>query len=122
MTDVERTPSTAYLALILVALGLVLITCSFASFSFLSRRAWTIADSEAFGQVTRGLHDSTMTLSRDSVAADRHRAQLEREYERLSTKLAVAQNEPRRWSRWLLWTGGALTATGALIHQARRRE
>ena len=114
MTDVERTPALAHLALILVALGLVLIATSFAPFSFLSKRAWTIADSEAFGQVTRELHDSTMTLSRDSVAADRHRAQLEREYERLSTKLAVAQNEPRRWSRWLLWTGACIDSGGGI--------
>ena len=122
MVEAERTPAFAHLALFLVALGLVLIATSFAPFSFLSKRAWTIADSEAFGQVTRGLHDSTMTLSRDSAAADRHRAQLEREYERLSTKLAVAQNKPSRWSRWLLWTGAAMTTAGALIHLMRRSE
>jgi hypothetical protein len=99
-----------------------LIVTSFASFSFLAKRAWTVEDSQAFSQVTRDLHASTMDSPRSPGDSDLYRAKLEREFERLSSKLAEAQDEPRRWSRWLLCTGAAVTAAGAVIHLARRTE
>lgn len=120
MTQAKRSPTRAHVPLVLVVLGLLLIAASFASFSALSKREWTIADSEAFSQVTREMHAETMAPRGDSTAANRYQEQLAREYERLSTKLAAAQAAPRRWSRLFLWTGAGLATAGALIHLSRR--
>lgn len=125
MNDAESSPAPTHPALVLVVLGLTLIATSFASFSFLAKRAWTLADSEAFARVTRDLHTATVVPPRsvlNAEDADLYRKKLESEYERLSSKLAAAQSEPLRWSRWLLWTGAAITALGVVVHISWRSE
>ncbi|MDZ4659692.1 MAG: hypothetical protein SH868_19130 [Bythopirellula sp.] len=109
---------------LLLALGVVLVLASFLPLSALSKRQWTIADSEAFSQVTRELHDSTTQLPRQSGrTADElagYQENLKQEFEKLKSKLEHAQQEPQRWSRILLWTGTALVGVGGLIHIAKQ--
>jgi hypothetical protein len=122
MSDDERSTNFDHLALVLVVLGSLLIATSFASFSFLAKRVWTSKDSEAFAQVTRDLHSATLTPPRSSVDSQLYWQKLQGEYDRLNSKLAAAQNEPRRWSRWLLGTGIAMTAAGALVQLSQRNK
>ena len=124
MTEAERKTAGNMLPLVLLTCGVVLIAMSFMPLSSLAKRDWTIADSEAFGQVTRELHDATLESPRQSARTEvelaRYQENLEREFERLNSKLEHAQQAPQRWSRILVWTGAGFTAIGAVAHLAKQ--
>ena len=124
MTEAERRTAGNILPLVLLTCGVVLIVTSFMPLTSLAKRVWTISDSEALGQVTRELHDATLESPRQSARTAeelaRYQDNLEREFERLNSKLEHAQQAPQRWSRILLWTGAGLTALGALAHLAKQ--
>lgn len=124
MTDEKRSLARENPALILLILGVGLIVVSFLPLATLSARAWTIEDSEAYGEVTRQLHESTYQTpseaGRTAEEMERYRENLAQEFEKLKSKLEHAQQEPQRWSRILLWTGTALVGVGAFLHIAKQ--
>ena len=124
MTEAERRTAGNLFPQVLLTCGVALIVVSFMSLSSLAKREWSIADSEALGQVTRELHDATLGSPKQSArSADelaRYQTNLEREFERLNSKLEHAQHAPERWSRILLWTGAGLTTLGVLAHLAKQ--
>ncbi len=125
MTKTERRTSGNHLSTVLLTCGVALIVVSFIPLPSLAKREWTIADSEAFGQVTRELHDATLESPRQSARTEEELAHyqenLEREFERFNSKLEHAQHAPQRWSRILLWSGAGLTAIGTLAHLAKQK-
>jgi hypothetical protein len=118
--------SVANVNLILLAIGVILIAASFLPLASLSRRQWTIEDSRQFSRVTRELHDATLeargSTSRSFEEAASYETNLQKEFERLNSKLEYAQQEPQRWSRILLWSGAALAGMGVVMHLAQRKE
>ncbi len=105
---------------LLLILGVVLVLASFLPLSGLSKRQWTIEDSQAFSQVTRELHAATVeqseSMARTPEELARYHKNLNTEFQKLNKKLEQAQNEPQRWSQILLWTGATLAAVGGLLH------
>jgi hypothetical protein len=124
MTEAESRTIGNLGSLVILMCGVALIAISFMPLSSLAKREWTIADSEALGQVTRELHDATQESSKQSARTAeelaRYQANLEREFERLSGKLEHAKQAPERWSYILLWSGAGLTAIGALAYLAKK--
>ncbi len=124
MTDEKRSLAFENPSLILLILGAGLIVVSFLPLGSLSTRAWTMEDSEAYGEVTRQLHESTYQTpseaGRTAAEMERYRANLQQEFAKLKSKLEHAQQEPQRWSRILLWTGAALVGVGGFLHLAKQ--
>ena len=124
MADAERRLPFENPSLILLILGVSLITVSFLPLGSLSESAWRMEDSQAYGKVTRELHESTYQTpseaGRSPEEMERYRENLTQEFEKLKSKLEHAQQEPQRWGRILLWTGTALASVGGFMHFAKQ--
>jgi hypothetical protein len=118
--------SVGLVSLILLTLGVLLIASSYLPLRSLTTSQWTIEDSQRFSRVTRELHDATIEARgpsmRNPVEIEKYETNLKKEFERLSSKLEHAQQEPQRWSRILLWSGAALAGVGVVMHLAQRKE
>jgi len=129
MTDnTETDNSDARLALacaLLIALGIVLIIASWTSIGRVASRAmWTNEDSAAYSKLRQESHRTAyQSPARAGVTEAQMKAQQEKmkkQAEAMRKKLENAQQQPRRWSQYLFWSGALLTAIGGLGHLAAR--
>lgn len=102
---------------VLIALGVLLIGCSFLPIGQLAARSqWTPADSAAFDKISREYKFSTFDshvrrgLSEEAWQAEREK--MKRQMLALQNKLEGAKSQPALWSRYLLGAGVLLSLAG----------
>jgi len=105
--------------MLLIASGLALIVASFLPFgNVASSTAWTEQDADAYTNLSLEYHRSAYEPpSRAGMTPEEmkeYREQLRQKFESLKGRLERAQQRPKVWSRWLLWSGAALVTIGAV--------
>lgn len=111
--------STHAVSIALVVLGLLILGCSFLPLAWTKEAAWSMQDSEAYDRVSREYHklayQSAAETGRSETEMRAHREALKQQFETLRDRLEFAQQQPQRWSRFLLWAGTSLVVLGLLL-------
>ncbi len=104
-----------------ILVGVVLILSSLLPFGGLATHfQWTENDAEDFAVISEEYHRSALQsperagLTEEQM--DARRAKLKNSFVAMRKKLEHARQQPRQWSRYLLWSGALLAALGGLGH------
>jgi len=119
----DRVASTLPAALAL--LGSLLIVASLLPIGdWAAKSQWTPEDSAAYDRVSteykRSNYQSAARLGISETEQQAQREKMKSQLDAMRTRLDRARDQPQRWSRYLLWTGVLLTATGFFAHSIRQ--
>lgn len=107
------------LGLGLLILGLLMVLASFLPLEGTRNQQWTPQDAKEYDRLSLAYHESAYQTAaragRTEEEMQAYRAELKRKFEEKQHQLTLAQEQPQRWSRFLLWTGCVLTGAGYFL-------
>ena len=111
---------------LLISLGIALIIASWTPIGRVASRAmWSNDDAAVYSKLRQELHRLAYQLpARAGISEAQIKTQQEKmeiQAEAMRKKLENARQQPRLWSKYLLWSGALLTAVGGLSHLAAQK-
>jgi hypothetical protein len=121
VADTHSQVTHRYVPISLLAAGILLIIASWTSIGQLATdAAWAPEDAEVYGRLVQENHSlSYQSAERSGLTEEEFAAKRKNIEDKLKTmigKLEYAKSQPAVWSRYLFWTGTALTVLGTLAH------
>jgi len=115
------------LPVVAITLGAALVGASLSPIAnFAGRGLWNDEDAAAYvrisGEFHRSLNQSPELAGLTEAERNAQREHLQSEFDALHDKLQYAREQPKLWSRYLLWSGLLLTVLGGLGYRRRGSE